>query len=106
VNSTQHGNRQSSIRIQVKFLASLKHILGVKNVDLEISQPMKLIEVLNLLVEKYGEKFREAVFDEEGKVRNELLILVNDAEISVLNGLDTKISDGDTITLLPTVHGG
>jgi len=106
MNDNQCGKKQESLKVRVKFLASLKHALGVKDVDLEIPKPMKLIEVLKLLVERYGEKFREAAFDEEGKVRSEFLILVNDAEISVLNGLNTEISDRDTITLLPTVHGG
>ena len=94
------------MKIQVRFIATLRHVLGVKSVDLEIPRPMKLLEVLNLLAEKYGEKFRKAIFDENGKVKSEFLILVNDAEISVLNEINTEISDGDVITLLPTIHGG
>jgi len=94
------------LKVQIRFIATLRHLLGVKSVDLEIPCPMKLLEVLNLLAEKYGEKLRKAIFDENGKVKNEFLILVNDAEISVLNGLNTEISDGDVITLLPTIHGG
>ncbi|MHA1581695.1 MAG: MoaD/ThiS family protein [Candidatus Baldrarchaeia archaeon] len=94
------------MKIQVRFIATLRHLLGVKSVDLEIPRPMKLLEVLNLLAEKYGGKFRKAIFDENGKVKSEFLILVNDAEISVLNGLNTEISDRDVITLLPTIHGG
>jgi len=34
------------------------------------------------------------------------LILVNGREISVLNGLETKLKDGDEISLIPVVHGG
>ena len=94
------------MKIQVRFIATLRHLLGVKSVDLEIPRSMKLLEVLNMLAEKNGEKFRKAVFDENGKVKSEFLILVNDAEISVLNGLNTEISDGDVITLLPTIHEG
>ena len=94
------------MKIQVRFIATLRHVLGVKSVDLEIPRPMKLLEVLNLLAEKYGEKLRKAIFDENGKVKSEFLILVNDAEISVLNEINTEISDGDVITLLPTIHGG
>lgn len=94
------------MKIQVRFIATLRHLLGVKSVDLEIPRSMKLLEVLNMLAEKNGEKFRKAIFDENGKVKSEFLILVNDAEISVLNGLNTEISDGDVITLLPTIHEG
>jgi molybdopterin converting factor small subunit len=34
------------------------------------------------------------------------LILVNGREISVLNGLETKLNDGDEIVFVPVVHGG
>ena len=34
------------------------------------------------------------------------LILVNGKEISVLNGLETIVSDGDEIVFLPVSHGG
>lgn len=35
-----------------------------------------------------------------------LLVAVNGAEISTLNGLETVISNGDTVTIIPVVHGG
>ena len=35
-----------------------------------------------------------------------LLILVNNIEISALSSNKTKIKDGDIVTLIPTVHGG
>jgi len=34
------------------------------------------------------------------------LILVNSREISVLNGLETELKDGDEVVLVPVVHGG
>jgi len=34
------------------------------------------------------------------------LILVNGKEISVLKGLETKIKEGDEVTLIPVSHGG
>lgn len=34
------------------------------------------------------------------------LILVNGREISVLNGLETNLEDGDEVVFVPVVHGG
>lgn len=34
------------------------------------------------------------------------IILVNDVEISALNGADTRIKSGDKITILNFTHGG
>jgi molybdopterin synthase sulfur carrier subunit len=38
--------------------------------------------------------------------RSNALVLVNGREISVLNGLETKLNDGDEIVFIPVVHGG
>ena len=38
--------------------------------------------------------------------RPNALILVNGREISVLNGLETNLKNGDEIVLVPVVHGG
>ncbi len=34
------------------------------------------------------------------------LILVNGREISILEGYETKLSDGDEVVFVPVVHGG
>jgi molybdopterin converting factor small subunit len=42
----------------------------------------------------------------EGVVKTSALILVNDREISVLNGIDTLLASGDEVVFIPVVHGG
>jgi molybdopterin converting factor small subunit len=44
-----------------------------------------------------------------GELKNPMpnsLILVNGKEISVLDGLETALKDGDEVTFVPVVHGG
>jgi molybdopterin converting factor small subunit len=35
-----------------------------------------------------------------------LIILINDADYRLVGGIDAPLHDGDSITLLPTIHGG
>jgi molybdopterin converting factor small subunit len=50
---------------------------------------------------------RRNLLDEQLETpKSNALILVNGKEISVLNGLDTKVQDGDEIVFVPVVHGG
>jgi len=42
----------------------------------------------------------------DGTLKANALILVNDREISVLNGIDTPVNDGDEVVFIPIVHGG
>jgi MoaD family protein len=43
---------------------------------------------------------------DNGKLHRFVNIYVNDEDVRFSGGLDTKISDGDSVTILPAVAGG
>ena len=43
---------------------------------------------------------------DNGKLHRFVNIYVNDADVRFSGGLDTEISDGDSVTILPAVAGG
>jgi molybdopterin converting factor small subunit len=52
-------------------------------------------------------KLKKVLIDPELEdPRPNTLILVNEKEISVLDGLDTMLEDGDEVVFVPVVHGG
>ena len=46
------------------------------------------------------------VCDETGKVRQHLNIFVNAYNVRDLDGIDTTLTPGDVVTILPAVSGG
>lgn len=40
------------------------------------------------------------------RLRSNTLILINQKEISVLEGVETRLHDRDKVTLVPITHGG
>ncbi len=46
------------------------------------------------------------VLDDQGKLRRFVNVYVNDEDVRFLGGLDTQLSDGDSVTVLPAVAGG
>lgn len=57
------------------------------------------------VVEHLG--IRERLCDDSGKVRRHFNVHVNEGEdIRRLQGLDTPVADGDTITILSAIAGG
>ncbi len=46
------------------------------------------------------------VCDETGKVRRHINVFVNSSHMRDLGGLDTPLSPGDVVTILPAVSGG
>ena len=74
--------------------------------DVQLWSAITIGELLTRLTEKYGEKFREYLYDERGTVQSFLSILVNGKSIYVLQGLDTELKEGDSVAILPPVGGG
>lgn len=48
---------------------------------------------------------RDRLVDESG-LRRFVNVYLNDEDVRFLGGLETKVSDGDTVTILPAVAGG
>jgi molybdopterin synthase sulfur carrier subunit len=50
--------------------------------------------------------FRERLLDEQGQLRRFLNLFVADEDVRFLDGLDTRISSGQTISIVPAIAGG
>jgi MoaD family protein len=61
-------------------------------------------EVLDALYSRYGE-LRSRIA-EDGGLRRFVNVYVGGEDIRFLDGLDTPVSDGDEVTILPAVAGG
>ena len=63
-----------------------------------------LDELLNNLDKDHG-GLRDRLVDGE-KLRRFVNVYLNDEDVRFLDGLDTPVKDGDTVTVLPAVAGG
>ena len=50
--------------------------------------------------------FKGRIVDGEGGLHRFVNLYVNDEDVRYLSSLDTAVSDGDTISILPAVAGG
>lgn len=50
--------------------------------------------------------FAERLHDGDGSLRRFVNVFVADEDIRFLQGLDTPVSDGDTVSIVPAVAGG
>jgi sulfur-carrier protein len=62
-------------------------------------------EVLRALTAQHPET-ESQLFGEEGDLNRYVNVYLNDEDVRVLNGLDTAVSDGDTVVILPAMAGG
>jgi sulfur-carrier protein len=50
--------------------------------------------------------FGERLFDDNGKIRRFVNVFLADEDVRFLSGLDTEVTDGQTISIVPAVAGG
>ena len=61
------------------------------------------------LIEDVGDRFpelKDQVVSGDGNLHRFINVYANDEDVRYLNGLDTQVSDGDTVAILPAVAGG
>jgi len=67
--------------------------------------PGTIADLIDQLESRYP-GIREQLMTAEGELHRFVNVYVNDEDARYLEKLDTKVSDGDTISLLPSVAGG
>lgn len=93
----------------MRFFAALRELVGKKVESLEFpnGEEVTVESVLKRLVELYGKNFAEYVFDREtDDIQGYLTLLVNGRSTTTLDGMRTKLTDGDVLAILPPVGGG
>ena len=61
--------------------------------------------VLRALAERHPE-LQSQLFGADGSLNRYVNVYLNDEDVRVLEGLDTKVSDADTLNILPAMAGG
>jgi molybdopterin synthase sulfur carrier subunit len=91
--------------ITLKFIGALRHASGVNSQIVDC--PDCSVKDLICKASENSLELRQSLIAEDSKeIRANALILVNGKEISILNGLNTKLRDGDEVVFVPVVHGG
>jgi sulfur-carrier protein len=89
--------------VEVKIPTVLrKHTDGEQAVE---ASGATIRELIDDIASRFPE-FRTKVLSEDGQLHRFINVYANDEDVRYLEGLDTKVSDGDVIAILPAVAGG
>jgi sulfur-carrier protein len=62
-------------------------------------------EVLRALTAEHPDT-KDQLFGDDGDLNRYVNVYLNDEDVRVLDGLDTAVSDRDTVVILPAMAGG
>lgn len=89
--------------VEVRIPTVFRKFTGQETtVEVEAGSVASVIEQLDQRFPGFGEQ----LLTEDGQLHRFVNIYVNDEDIRYLEKLDTKASEGDTVSLLPSVAGG
>jgi molybdopterin synthase sulfur carrier subunit len=93
------------MKVFVRFFAYLEEIVNIKNkVEIELKENSDVRFLLETLCDLYN--IRETLFKENNELQDQIAILKNGREIQYLSGMETKLNNGDEISVFPPVAGG
>jgi molybdopterin synthase sulfur carrier subunit len=88
--------------VEIKFLARFRDITGQRSIKIEHNG--NITDLINILTEKYGNEFKDALFDKKGELRDYMKILVNGEDAG--RGLDGEVKEDDEVVIFQTIAGG
>lgn len=62
-------------------------------------------EALGQVAERYPD-LRPHLYDDEGELRNFVNAYLNEDDVRGKEGVETPVSDGDTVVIVPSIAGG
>jgi molybdopterin synthase sulfur carrier subunit len=92
------------VKIRVSLHYVLHSRLGAEEVEVPVEGSLPLREVLRRLCE--GRREVEELLFEEGRLRGDLIFMVNGVGINHLRGEETEVKNSDVITVVPAIAGG
>jgi MoaD family protein len=97
-----------SLKVVVEYLGHIKNMLGNRRIEeVEIRDNSSITDLFMMLSEKYGEPFKKAVYESGSTdVKSNFIATVNGFLLNQLDGVKTKLKNGDHIILMPVVSGG
>ena len=94
------------MEITVRYFTVLREVTKKRQEIIKIKQNSTLEDMLTLLVRKYGANFERYVSSGRETKGLQLILLLNDQDVTQLSGFKTQLHNGDIVAVMPPVAGG
>ena len=94
--------------VPVKLIGVLGSAAGNREIMQPVSTILTVQELISALLKTVGNKFFRELLVDAGTEdpRPNVIILLNDQDCNIFDGLKTLIAPGTKVTIIPVAHGG
>ncbi|WP_224268103.1 ubiquitin-like small modifier protein 1 [Haloprofundus salinisoli] len=92
------------MQLQLRFFATFREAVGQKTIDREYDDGLVVGDVLSALESEFDGL--EGQLLENGELKPQINVLKNGREVLHIQGIETTMEDGDTLSVFPPVAGG
>jgi molybdopterin synthase sulfur carrier subunit len=92
--------------VTIRFVGAFRSVSGKSKLAIKFENVIPLRDAVKRILKEMPKLERALIDPDLEDPRPNTLILVNGREISVLNGLETMLEDGDEVVFVPVIHGG
>ena len=94
------------VKVSIKFLSEFKNVVGMECVEVNVNEESTVEDLLKHLCDQFKEPLCNLIFESKASIKRNIVIFINGKNIATLDGLKTKLRDGDQIILSTPVAGG
>ena len=92
------------MKIKVKFFATFRELFGGNSVELEFDEGTVMQNLLDFLCDS-PERWHE-MFEKQSVLKTYVKVLKDGRNIQFLDGMNTRLEEGNVISIFPPVGGG
>ena len=95
------------MQIKIQYLGLVKTFTNKIQDEITLETGATLSDLLKRLASEFGKQFSHEIYEEGAKdVKPMFTVMVNGIVMGQLNGVETRLKDGDKVILMPLMTGG
>lgn len=92
------------MKIKAEYTAQLKAITGVSWEHFDINEKCSLLQLIKVISDKHGERFKKFVLTDNGSIIPSIMIIINNEQVYADDSINLK--ENDTVSFLSPMAGG